>query len=74
MARVSTLAVPRLDMKPPRRADAEPAAFGSLQQHDADQGEHQHQVNDDNDLLHQAFNPLKRTGRGDPRPDAMPVI
>ena len=43
-------------------ADAEPAAFGRLQQHDADHGEHHHQVDDDDDGLHQA-NPFNLAGR-----------
>ena len=50
---VSTLDVPRLDMKPPARADAEPAAFRLLQQHDADHGGDHHEMNHDNDGLHE---------------------
>ena len=51
VVRVSTFAVPRLVRKPAGRAD-QSATLGLLQQHDADQGEDEHEVNDDNDGLH----------------------
>ena len=52
MVRVSTFAVPRLDMKPRAAAHAEAAALGLLQQHGADQRRNDHQVDHDNDSLH----------------------
>ena len=53
VVRVSTLVVPRLDMKPPPPpAHAEAAAFGFLQQDQADHGEHDHEMDDDDDGLH----------------------
>src|SRR6185437_11969946 len=41
-------------------ADAEAAAFGALQQHHADQGEHYHQMDNDDHVLHQP-NPNNRS-------------
>ncbi len=51
------------------RADAEPAAFRLLQQHDADHGKDDHEMNDDDDGLHAstcccAFNPRRAAARG----------
>ena len=66
VARVSTLAVPRLDRKPPAAAHAEPAAFGLLQQDQAHHGEHDHQVDQDDDSLHErsAQTPVGADGPG----------
>ena len=51
VVRVSTLAVPRPVMKPLVELTS-PATLGLLQQHDADQAEDQHEVDDDNDTQH----------------------
>ena len=67
VARVRTLAVPRLVMKPPPPPDTEAAAFGALQQHNPDQGEHEHQMDDNDDGLHAVQNPSENR-RGRPVP------
>ena len=40
--------------EPARRSDPEPASFRTLQQNYADQRKNKHQVDDDNDVLHQS--------------------
>ena len=56
VARVSTLPAPRPVMKaPPPAADAERAAFGALQQHEADHGQDHHQVDHDDDSRHESL-------------------
>ncbi len=55
VARVSTLAVPRFDMKAAAAAPthAEPTALGLLDEDQAHHGEHDHQMDQDNDSLHE---------------------
>ena len=56
VVRVSTLPAPRPVMKRARAAaDAERAAFGALQQHQADHGQHHHQVDHDEDSRHKSL-------------------
>ena len=52
VARVSALAAPRAVMKPGTAADAQTATLRPLQQDDADQRKHDHEVDDDEDGLH----------------------
>ncbi len=51
VVRVSALAVPRADMKP-EPADAKTTALGALDEHDADQRDHDHEIDDEQDGLH----------------------
>ena len=64
VARVSTLAVPRLVRNPPPYPPiAQSAAFRLLQQHDADQARNNHQMDHNNNGLHQDYPLSGRTGR-----------
>ena len=54
VVRVSTLEVPRLDRNAAGRAYSEPTPFRFLQQHDADHGGNDHEMNKDDHGLHES--------------------